>query len=187
MPDTPIRRVNPADMPKGIREIWHKSKEIRGDATFIETMANAPELLTWYRDEFYGRVFADGRVPLKLKELARYRLSTQHGCHYCNQGNRLDALAAGLNEADLGAIEDNQLDHFDGVQHAVLMLANQMLLTCHDGLLKGPVYDQLSQYLDDGQIMELGMTLAVLTGVARFLFVFDLVEKEASCPFHPAQ
>ncbi len=187
MPDTPIRRVNPEDMPDSLRASWQKSKDLRGDATFIETMANAPEIFAWYRDEFYGRIFASGRVPLKLKELARFRLSTQHGCHYCNQGNRQDALAAGLSPNALEAIEKNQLNQFDGVEQAVLLLADQMLLTCHDGQLKGLVYDRLSEHLDDGQIMELGMTLAILTGMARFLFVFDLVEKAPSCPFHPAQ
>lgn len=185
MPDTPIHRVAPEAMDPELRASWEKSLKIRGDATFIETMANQPALFQWYRDEFYGRIFNAGRVPVKLKELARYRLSTQHGCHYCNQGNRLDALAAGLSEADLAAIEDSQMEHFSGVEHAVLLLANQMLLTCHDGLLKGPVFDALSEHLDDGQIMELGMTLGILTGMARFLFVFDLVEKAASCPFHP--
>ncbi|MEM6573453.1 MAG: carboxymuconolactone decarboxylase family protein [Pseudomonadota bacterium] len=185
MPDTPLRRVKPDMMPETLRASWEKSRDVRGDATFIETMANEPRLFEWYRDQFYGQVFHGGRVPTRLKELARYRLSTRHGCHYCNQGNRLDARAAGLNKQDLNAIENDELDHFAGLDRAVLMLADQMLLTEHQGQLKGPVYDSLSSFLDDGQIIELGMTLAVLTGMARFLFVFDLVEKEANCPFHP--
>lgn len=187
MPDTPLKRMAPHDMPESLRGSWQQSKALRGDATFIEVMANEPRLFEWYRDQFYGQIFGAGRVPGRLKELARYRLSTQHGCYYCNQGNRRDALAAGLNNDDLAAIEQGDLEHFSGVDRAVLMLANQMLLTCHDGALKGPVYDALSKHLDDGQIVELGMVLAVLTGMARFLFVYDLVEKEANCPFHPEQ
>jgi hypothetical protein len=29
------------------------------------------------------------------------------------------------------------------------------------------------------------MTMAVLTGMAKFLFVYDLVEREGSCAFGP--
>ena len=32
------------------------------------------------------------------------------------------------------------------------------------------------------EAFELGMTSAVLTGMAKFLFVFDLVTREDSCP-----
>jgi hypothetical protein len=32
---------------------------------------------------------------------------------------------------------------------------------------------------------ELGMIMAVLCGMAKFIFAFDLVEKEDYCPFHP--
>ena len=33
------------------------------------------------------------------------------------------------------------------------------------------------------QIVELGMIGGILTGVAKFLFAFDLVEREDRCPF----
>ena len=44
----------------------------------------------------------------------------------------------------------------------------------------------LSEHFDDAQIIELGMVGAFLSGMAKFLFVFDLVEKEADCPFKTA-
>ena len=44
-------------------------------------------------------------------------------------------------------------------------------------------FAMLSEYFDDAQIIELGMVGAVLSGMAKFLFVFDLVEKEEDCPF----
>ena len=44
----------------------------------------------------------------------------------------------------------------------------------------------LSEHFDDAQIIELGMVGAFLSGMAKFLFVFDLVEKEADCPFQTA-
>ena len=42
---------------------------------------------------------------------------------------------------------------------------------------------ELKKDFTDGEIYELGMIMAVLVGVAKFTFVFDLVEKEDYCPF----
>lgn len=183
MPQTPLSRTPPENMPPGLRKAWERSQELRGDATLMEAFGNEPRLFEWYVERFYGEVFRAGRVPLRSKELARYRLSTTHGCRFCNQGNRLDALDAGVTEAQLRAIENNQLDEFDDADSALLALADQMVLTNATGKLSPELHARLSEFFDDGQLMELGLTLAVLVGMARFMFVFDLVEREDSCPF----
>lgn len=183
MPGTPLNRLGPDELPAGLKQAWDRSTRIRGDATLIEAFGNAPELFDWYTRSFYGEVFHGGRVSSRIKELTRFRLSTVHGCHYCNQGNRSDALAAGLAEADLAAIESDQLDHFCGAERAALKLADQLLLTNAEGALTPELYQELKQHFDDAQIFELGMTLGILAGMARFLFAFDLVEKTPTCPF----
>ena len=55
------------------------------------------------------------------------------------------------------------------------------------GQLDKALHDELKPHFDDAEIFELGMTAAVLTGMAKFLFVYDLVEKEANCPIVPRQ
>ena len=49
--------------------------------------------------------------------------------------------------------------------------------------LKRVHQDDLKQHFPDGELLELGMTMVVLSGMAKFLFAFDLVEKEAYCAF----
>ena len=51
------------------------------DARFVEAGANAPELLDWYFNSFYGKVFYEGRVEPRIKELLRLKLSKTHGCY----------------------------------------------------------------------------------------------------------
>ena len=51
------------------------------DPRFVEAGANAPELLSWYFNSFYGQIFYDGRVDARTKELLRLKLSKTHGCH----------------------------------------------------------------------------------------------------------
>ncbi len=183
MPNPVLPRVDPKDMPDNIQKAWQHSMDLRGDATFFEVFAHHPELYNWYTDSFYGQVFRAGLVPQRYKELMRLRLSTTHGCRFCNQGNRLDAKAAGLSDEDIDHITNPSTDHFDGAEQAVLQLADQIVLTNSKGGLDQTMHQALGQHFSDAQILELGVVAGILSGMAKFLFVFDLVEKEASCPF----
>lgn len=186
MPNPLLQRIPPNELPASLRDAHAKSMALRGDATFFEVFGNHPALYDWYADRFYGEVFYGGRVSRRIKELCRLRLSTVHGCRFCNQGNRRDALAAGLHEHDLAAIDDYEASHLDDDEKAALRLADVLVLTNPDGEMTADVYDELKQHFDDAQILELGLTLGILCGVAKFLFAFDLVEKETGCPFAPA-
>ncbi len=160
---------------------WRRSQERRGDATLIEAFGNAPELYDWYA-RFYQNVFYGGRVAVRFKELLRYRLSTRHGCRHCNLGNREDALAAGIKAAELDAIAADELADFAPADRAILDYAEQMALTSPNGHVDADLHERLSKHFSDAEIIELGLCAAVLTGMAKFIFAHDLVEREASCP-----
>ncbi len=189
MPKPLLRRVGPEVMDGWLRAAYSESRALQeskgGDATFYEVGANAPELLEWYIQGFYGSVFYGGRVDVRTKELLRYRLSMTHGCAFCNKGNIEAARRAGLGDEQLDAVMDEASDAFSGRERAVLRLAAEMALTNMEGRLTPALYEDLSAHFDDGEIFELGMVAAVLTGMAKFLFVYDLVEREAHCPIGP--
>lgn len=178
-----LKRVPPDEMPDNLRAAWRKSMELRGDAAFFEVFGNNPGLYDWYTENFYREVFHGGTVPRRIKELARLRLSTIHGCRFCNQGNRVDALSAGLTGAEIDALSDYENASFSDAEKAVLRLADQMLLTNPDGALSQSLYDDLRKHFTDGELLELGLVMAVLSGMAKLLFAFDLVEKEDYCIF----
>lgn len=186
MPEPLLARIPPADMPEDLRSAWSQSMELRGDATFFEVFANHPELYRWYISSFYEEVFRGGRVPRRYKELLRLRLSTLHGCKFCNQGNREDARAAGLSEAEINALEDPDSDALSAQDRAVLALGERLSLVTDHGAVDAELHARLANFFDDAQILELGFVGSVLSGVAKFLFSFDLVEREENCPFHPA-
>ena len=48
-------------------------------------------------------------------------------------------------------------------------------------MLTQSLYGDLRQHFSDGELLELGLVMAVLSGMAKFLFAFDLVEKEDYC------
>ena len=183
MPSPFLKRVQRDVLPEKLHDAWQKSMELRGDAAFFEVFGNNPGLFDWYTERFYREVFLGGTVPRRIKELVRLRLSTVHGCRFCNQGNRRDALAAGLTEAEIEGLSDYETASFSAAEKAALRLADQMLLTNPDGMLTQYLYGDLKQHFSDGELLELGLVMAVLSGMAKFLFVFDLVEKEDYCVF----
>jgi len=183
MPNPQLKRVTPQQMPDDFAAIWQASMDLRGDATFVEVSANHEELFRWYLESFYGEVFAKGLVERRFKELVRLRLSQTHGCRFCNQGNSQDALAAGVRQEQIDQLYDYDNGPFEEREKALIRLADQMVLTNPSGQLTQDLYTDLAQYFSDAEIYELGLVMGILAGVAKFLFVFDLVEREPSCPF----
>lgn len=166
-----------------LQQQWDRSVERRGEAKFVAAAAHAPEIFQWYSERFYGDLFYRGRVASRYKELGRLRLSTLHGCRSCNRGNRLDAIEAGISEAQINAIDDVAGGPFDDAERAVLKLAQVIAITAPDGRLDEPLYNELREHFDDAQIFEMGFVFGMLAGVAKFLFVYDIAEKEDYCPF----
>lgn len=181
-PEPQLPRVPRDDLPAPMQGAYDRALAIRGDATFIQVAGHAPELYEWYAT-FYQQVFYGGRVPVRIKELVRLRLSTVHGCAFCNKGNRLDAMKAGLSEAQVRAIDEPLADVWAPDERAALKIAGAMALTNAGGRLDQALYREARAFFDDAQLFELGMTMAVLTGMAKFLFTYDLVEKEDYCAF----
>ena len=184
-PEPVLEKIDVSAMPDDIASAWEASMALRGDATFFEIFANHPELYRWYVNSFYGEIFRGGTVAQSYKELLRLRLSTLHGCRFCNQGNRLDALAAGLTEEQIDAFDDPENGPFTDAERAVLALGEQLALTHPEGILNAALHGELARHFSDAEILELGLVGGILAGVAKFMFAYDLVEKEDSCPLYP--
>ena len=187
MPDPVLRRVPRAEMTPRLQQEFDATLQLRDDATLQEVGANAPELMAWYRDEFYAKLFYGGRVDTRSKELLRYRLSMMHGCAFCNKGNRVAAEKAGVTSEQLRHILDEDHACFSPRDRVVLKVADQIVMTNMHGHLSKALHSELAAFFDDAQIFELGMVAGILTGMAKFIFVYDLVEKEANCPIVPLE
>lgn len=180
-----IRSIPREELPPALQSAWDEVYRLTGQAAFIEKGAHAPELIDFAMVDFYQKIFYAGRVPVKLKHLARLRMSLGHGCRSCNLGNTVGAREAGYSEAELHAIEGDR-SIFTDVERTVLELADQFLMTNPQGHLEPALYAKLRRHFDDAQILELGTVMSYLGGLAKMLFVFDMAEKEETCPFKPA-
>lgn len=174
------------DMSPDLQKLYDQSEERTNDPRLIEAGANAPEVLDWYFNSYYKKIFYEGRVDVRIKELVRLRLSKSHGCQFCNKWNTLDTIDAGVSAEAAAAINGwpEALDEslFEPRDLAAMRFADQMTMQNFDGHLDEDLYGELKKHFDDAEIFELGIALAVLTGMAKFVFTTDLVNKEANCP-----
>ncbi len=183
MSNTPLSRIPRENLGPELGVVWDTLNGLTGEPAFVEAFANAPELLNFVMDEFYGKIFFSGRVDNRFKQLARLYLSMTHGCMTCNKQNVPGSLAAGVTNEQISSIADFENGPFDDAEKAVLRYAAQMTLTNPDGRMDDELYATLRNHFDDAEICELGVVMAVIGGMAKLSFVLDLVEKESYCEF----
>jgi len=186
--DTMFRRTARDELPERFRPAWDMLNKLTGEPTFIEVFASAPELVDLVMNEFYMKVFFGGRVAQRYKQLIRLRLSIVHGCRTCNKQNVPGALEAGISQAQVDAMIGNRLEDslFTDADQAVLAYAEQMVLTNMNGDLSPELYRRLRRHFSEAEILELGVVMAIIGGMAKLSFLLRLVEKEDYCPFVPA-
>lgn len=185
MPNPLLRRVPRAEMNEVCQKAYDGAMALLDDATVTEIGANAPEIFQFYRGDFYTKVFMSDRVDRISMELLRGRLAYEHGCVYCQIADTLGAYKAGVTEEQWANILNEDAPCFSPKERAVLKLATQMSLTNMNGELTPEIYGALRAHFDDAQIYTMGMAAAMLTGMAKMIFVYDLVEKDAACPVMP--
>ena len=186
MADTLMTRIRRDELPQPLHVAWDTLNKLTGEPTFVEVFAQNPAMLDFVMNQFYGQIFFAGQVDQRYKQLARLRLSTLHGCRTCNKQNVPGALAAGITQAQVDAIGDFEHGPFTDAEKAVLAYAEQVALTNMDGKLTPQLYARLRAHFSDSDLCELGVVMAVISGMAKLAFVLDLVEREPYCPFGSA-
>lgn len=181
--NTLFERVAPEEMPDGARAAFDALQDLTGDATFVEVFAKAPELLNFVMGDFYQKLFFEGRLDEKYMQLARLRLSMNHGCRTCNQQNVPSVAAIGYSDAQIEAMWAKDYSSFPEDEQAVIELADEIALNNREGELTPELHAKLSRHFSEEQILNLGLCLGVIVGLVKMSFAFGLVQKEPYCEF----
>lgn len=182
LPNTPLGRRSREQLPPHMQRAWDGALALHGDTTFVEVFGHAPQVFDWYVEDFYGKFFYSGRIERGLVELVRLRLANVHGCAFCNRADTIAALEAGVPQAQIDALADYENGPFTPREKGALALADVMALTNARGRLTPELHARLAAHFTDGELVELGVMMAVLCGMAKMIFAFDLVEKSPTCP-----
>jgi alkylhydroperoxidase family enzyme len=112
MPDTPLARIPRDRLPADFHAAWDTLNALTGEPTFVEVFAAAPDVLDFVMNDFYARLFFGGNVDNRYKQLARLKLSLEHGCRTCNKQNVPGAREAGISEEQIEAITNYESGPF---------------------------------------------------------------------------
>jgi len=183
MADTLFTRTPRDQLPEQYHLAWDTMNRLTEEPTFVEVFASNPSMLDFVMNDFYSRVFFGGHVDQRYKQLARLKLSLLHGCRTCNRQNVPGALEAGVSQAQIDAMRDYENGPFTAAEKAVIAYADEVALTNMDGRMTPELYARLRSHFSEADILELGVAMAVVSGMAKLSFVLNLVEKEPYCPF----
>lgn len=186
MATTLLARTPRSELPQQFQAAWDTLNRLTGEPAFVEAFAANPAMLDFVMKDFYAGVFFGGNVDQRYKQLARLKLSLLHGCRTCNKQNVPGALAAGITQAQVGAMDDFESGPFTDAEKAVIAYAAEVALTNPGGRLTRALHARLASQFAQADIIELGVTMAVICGMAKLSFVLDLVEKEQYCTFAAA-
>jgi alkylhydroperoxidase family enzyme len=183
MPNTILPRVPRDEMSEAAGAAFDALHALSGDATFVEVFAKAPELLNFAMVDFYQKLFFEGRVVEKYKQLSRLRLSMNHGCQTCNRQNVIGVADMGYSQQQIDDLWKGDYSSFSEDEQAVVELADEIALNNREGELKPDLYAKLRRHFSEEDILELGMCLGIIVGLVKLSFTFGLVDKESYCEF----
>jgi len=134
--------------------------------SFFGTMARVPEAFAHFIP-FYGAVIDRGTVERKYKELAYLKASLINGCEYCYRAHNASGKKNGVTDAQIQALAFFQRSPaFDAKEKAVLLYAERV--TRGASGIRPSALNELKQYFNDDQIVELTMATCMANFTNRF-------------------
>jgi alkylhydroperoxidase family enzyme len=83
-------------------------------------------------------------------------------------------------------MDDFEHGPFTDAEKAVIAYADEVALTNAEGRMTPELFKRLRAHFSEADILEVGVTMAIISGMAKLSFVLDVVEKESYCPFAPS-
>jgi len=154
------------------------------DPRVVSIMTRSDVGTAWV--ECWNKVLYTGRLPHKLKEMCRIKISVAHQCGYCSTVRSNVAKSEGLTEEMindlLGSYETSK--YFTPREKAAVRYADLFKQGEH-AIDKDEVYTELQKHFSDEEIIELGMLCAQTDGVGKFVKSLNVLSWEDACALNP--
>ncbi len=150
-----------------IQPIFDKLAHVFGHMpSFFATMARSPQALEHFMP-LYSAVIDKGTVDPKLKDLAYLKTALINGCEYCHRAHSASGKKNGITDEQIKNLAFFQRsDAFDAKEKAVLLYAERV--TRGASAIRPPAIQELKQYFNDDQIVELTLTICIANFTNRF-------------------
>jgi uncharacterized peroxidase-related enzyme len=136
-------------------------------------MAHRPAALNAFLP-LYKAVVNEGTVEPKYKELAYLRASMVNGCEYCTRAHMASSKGAGVTAEQIAALPFySRSPLFDEKEKATILYADRV--TRGAAGIRAPQLQELRKYYDEGQIVELTLTICMANFTNRFNDATELI------------
>lgn len=154
------------------------------DPRVVRIMTRSAAGIAWVK--CWNSVLYEGKLPHKLKEMCRIRISVAHRCGYCSTVRSNVARAEGLSEDLVQEVLNlSARTRLSARETAALEYAD--LFKAGDGPIDSDaVYDKLRKHFSEEEIIELGMLCAQTVGVGRLVRSLNIMSWEEACELNPA-
>jgi uncharacterized peroxidase-related enzyme len=133
---------------------------------FFGTMARVPEAFAAFMP-FYAAVIEHGTVEKKYKELAYLKASLTNGCEYCFRAHSASGKKNGVTDEQIKALAFfHRSPAFDAKEKAVILFAERV--TRGASAIRAAALQELKQYFNDDQIVELTLATSMANFTNRF-------------------
>jgi uncharacterized peroxidase-related enzyme len=150
-----------------VQPIFEKLTHVFGHMpSFFATMARSPQALEHFMP-LYSAVIDKGTVDAKLKDLAYLKTALINGCEYCHRAHSASGKKNGITDEQIKNLAFFQRSEaFDAKEKAVLLYAERV--TRGASAIRPPAIQELKQYFNDDQIVELTLAVCVANFTNRF-------------------
>jgi AhpD family alkylhydroperoxidase len=152
------------------------------DPRVVRIMVRSSAGMGWVK--CWNSVLYEGKLPHKLKEMCRIRISVAHKCGYCSTVRSNVARAEGLSEELVNDLL-NEGARLSPRESAALHYA-ELFKAGDDPIDSDTVYATLREHFSEEEIIELGMLCAQTVGVGRLVRSLNIVSWEEACELNPA-
>jgi alkylhydroperoxidase family enzyme len=149
------------------------------DPRVVRIMARSHAGMAWVKA--WNSVLYEGKLPHRLKEMCRIRISVAHRCGYCST---VRSKVADLDEATVSDLLGDRT-RLSPREKAALEYAD-LFKAGDDPIDSDAVYDALRKHFSEDEIIELGMLCAQTVGVGRLVRSLNIVSWEEACELNPA-
>jgi len=130
---------------------------------FFRMMAHKPEVLKNFVP-LYAAIVGPGAADRRTKELVYLTTSLANECAYCTAAHKASAKKAGITDAEIRALETEQLQDFSEPERAAIRYARELT----EAASATETGQRLFQHFNDEQIVEITLVVAMANFTNRF-------------------
>jgi len=132
------------------------------EGRFNGVMAWRPELLGAFF-EFYAKVWTEGILDMRVKDLCRMKIARTVGCRVC-QNTRFKIAEGHTREDDYLDIDDVEHGDYTDAEKAALRYVETFCVNAQ--MITDELVDELKRYFGPAEIIELSILAAAMGGFA---------------------